>query len=281
MDELPIGLTESRKPAYRLKKRQDKALFGYNVGPNSWKKYLFPPNAKLWQAKKAKDGFEIEPDNEETPRYAFIGVRACELHAIQIQDKVFMGEHANNPRYESRRNNSFIVAVNCGQAAKTCFCTSMNTGPKVGEGYDLALTEILDGPNHYFVAESGSDEGAAVLAKIQHRDAGDKDLKAAAACTAKAEKEMGRTLDTNGIKELLYRNLDNPRWDDVASRCLTCANCTMVCPTCFCSTVTDTTDLTGDHAERWQSWDSCFTMDFSYIHGGEIRSSTKSRTASG
>ena len=63
---------------------------------------------------------------------------------------------------------------------------------------------------------------------------------------------MGRTMDTTGIKELLYRNYEHPRWDNVADRCLTCANCTMVCPTCFCSTVEDTTDLTGDHAERWR-----------------------------
>jgi Fe-S-cluster-containing hydrogenase component 2 len=84
-------------------------------------------------------------------------------------------------------------------------------------------------------------------------------------------------MDTRGIKELLYRNYEHPRWDNVATRCLTCANCTMVCPTCFCTTVEDVTDLSGDHAERWRKWDSCFTMDFSYIHGGSVRATPKSR----
>jgi sulfhydrogenase subunit beta (sulfur reductase) len=88
---------------------------------------------------------------------------------------------------------------------------------------------------------------------------------------------MGRTLDTADIKALLYRNYEHPRWDNAAARCLTCGNCTMVCPTCFCTTVEDVTDLKGEHAERWQKWDSCFTMDFSYIHGGIIRSSPKAR----
>jgi sulfhydrogenase subunit beta (sulfur reductase) len=88
---------------------------------------------------------------------------------------------------------------------------------------------------------------------------------------------MGRTMDTKGIKELLYRNYENPRWDDVAKRCLTCGNCTMVCPTCFCTTVEDITDLTGEHVERWRKLDSCFTMDFSYIHGGSVRSSPRAR----
>ena len=79
------------------------------------------------------------------------------------------------------------------------------------------------------------------------------------------------------IKELLYRNLEHPRWEDVARRCLSCTNCTLVCPTCFCTTVEDATDLSGGHAERRRRWDSCFSMDFSYIHGGYIRPSVKAR----
>jgi Fe-S-cluster-containing hydrogenase component 2 len=88
---------------------------------------------------------------------------------------------------------------------------------------------------------------------------------------------MGRKIDTVGIKELLYSNYEHPRWDQVAARCLSCANCTMVCPTCFCTTVEDVTDLSGEHAERWRKWDSCFTANFSYIHGGNIRATVKSR----
>jgi len=88
---------------------------------------------------------------------------------------------------------------------------------------------------------------------------------------------MGRQVDTSGLKELLYQSYDHPRWDEVASRCLTCANCTMVCPTCFCTTTEDVTDLTVGHAERWQRWDSCFDPDFSYLHGGPVRRSGAAR----
>jgi ferredoxin len=73
------------------------------------------------------------------------------------------------------------------------------------------------------------------------------------------------------VETLLHNNLEHPRWDEVAQRCLNCGNCTLVCPTCFCTTVEDTTDLAGQTAERWRQWDSCFTLDFSYIHGGSIR----------
>ncbi|NJL33712.1 MAG: sulfite reductase subunit A, partial [Chloroflexaceae bacterium] len=79
------------------------------------------------------------------------------------------------------------------------------------------------------------------------------------------------------VASLLKHNLEHKRWEQVAERCLSCANCTMVCPTCFCSTVEDTTALDGSHAERWRKWDSCFTVDFSFIHGGTVRRETRTR----
>ena len=153
----------------------------------------------------------------------------------------------------------------------------MQTGPRAESGFDLALTEILDEQQHYFVVEVGSDLGIEILRAVPHRAAGEPDMRRAEEVVANTAAHMGRSMDTRGIKELLYRNLDHPRWENVASRCLTCTNCTLVCPTCFCATVEDTTDLTGEHAERWRRWDSCFTMDFSYIAGGSVRPSTKSR----
>jgi sulfhydrogenase subunit beta (sulfur reductase) len=278
VDALPAGWTDEQEGGkYRLRKREDGALFGYAVGPHSWKKFLFPPVMRLWSAKRTNSAFEIVPEQEETPRYAFIGVRSCELHAISIQDKVFIGDKFVDPVYAARRKNAFIVALNCSQAGGTCFCASMKTGPKARAGFDLALTEIIEGARHYFLVEIGTDAGAEVLAQIPHRTAVEQEEKAAERVVERTAGQMGRAMDTTDIKELLYRNYEHPRWDNVASRCLTCANCTMVCPTCFCSTVEDVTDLTGEHAERWRKWDSCFQVDFSYIVGGSIRASTKSR----
>jgi ferredoxin len=88
---------------------------------------------------------------------------------------------------------------------------------------------------------------------------------------------MGRALDTSDLKGLLYGNLEHPRWDEVSQRCLTCGNCTLVCPTCFCSTVEDVTDLSGTETERTRRWDSCFSLDHSYIHGGSVRDSGRAR----
>jgi len=262
---------------YRLRKRPDGALFGYAVGPHSWKKFLFPPVTRLWSANRTGGSFALAPEQEEAPRYAFVGVRSCELHAIATQDKVFMGGKFVDSVYKARRKDAFIVAVNCGQAGGTCFCVSMKTGPKAQTGFDLALTEIVEDGQHYFVVEIGTEKGAEILARIAHRGADEQEQRAAGQVVERTASQMERTMDTTDIKELLYRNYEHPRWDNVASRCLTCANCTMVCPTCFCSTVEDVTDLTGEHAERWRKWDSCFNVDFSHITSGSIRPSTRSR----
>ena len=278
VDDLPQGWTDEQNAGkYKLTRRQDYAFFGYNVGPHSWKKFLQPPEHRLWKCKRENGGLQIISDSPAPPKHAFIGVRSCELRAIALLDKVFTGGAYTDSEYKNRRDGLFIVAVNCGQAGGTCFCASMNTGPKATSGFDLALTEVIDGESHFFVVEVGSEIGAEVLGETPHRAAKSKDHEAVNQIIAKTTSQMGRAMNTNGLKELLYRNYEHPRWDLVASRCLTCANCTMVCPTCFCTTVEDTTDLTGENAERWRKWDSCFTMDFSYIHGGSVRATPKSR----
>lgn len=278
LSDLPEGWTDEQEGGtYRLKKRPDKALFGYNVGPHSWKQFLFPPRQKLWTAKQNAQGFEIQPEETPPPHYAFLGVRPCELHAIAIQDKVFLEGSYVDPHYKARRQNVFVVVVNCGQAGNTCFCVSMNTGPQVESGFDLALTEILESKRHYFTIVAGSDRGRKILKKLSVKPAESTETQAAVRVVDQARQQMGREMNTDQLKDLLQSNYEHPRWSNVAERCLSCANCTMACPTCFCSTVEDITDLTGNNAERWQRWDSCFTMDFTYVHGGHARPSTRSQ----
>ncbi|HYP37990.1 MAG TPA: 4Fe-4S dicluster domain-containing protein [Stellaceae bacterium] len=278
LDELPVGWTDQQDGGrYRPKWRGDGALFGYAVGPHSWKRFLHPPAERLWQARREENGFAIVESEGAAEPLAFIGVRACELRAIAIQDRVFLsGRYFDNP-YKIRRDQAFIVAVNCGQAGGTCFCVSMDAGPKVETGFDLALTELVEEGRHLFVLEVGSAAGADLAKDLPARPATEEEIEAAERVVARTKGQMGRSLDTDGLKELLQANPDHPRWDEVAERCLTCGNCTNVCPTCFCTTIEDTTDLVGAAAERVRRWDSCFTLDFSYIHGGSVRNSARSR----
>ena len=275
--QLPVGWTDRQEAGtYRLERRSDEARFGYAVGPHSWKQFLFPARLRLWRARANGGAPVVEEDAPDETPLAFIGVRACELNAIGIQDRVFTGGKFVDGDYAARRSGIFVVAVNCGEPASTCFCVSMDTGPRVGEGYDLALTEILEG-EHRFLVEAGTQAGAEVLAELPSRPAEKADVTAATAVVDSAAARMGRTMDSVGLRDLLADNLEHPRWDDVAERCLTCGNCTLVCPTCFCSSVEDTTDLAGAEATRTRVWDTCFSLDYSYIHGGSVRASARSR----
>jgi ferredoxin len=278
LDGLPSGYTDRQDGGrYRLEQRDDMALFGYAVGPHSWKRFLHPPIERLWQARRDGNGFSVVESDPATERLAFIGVRACELHAIAIQDRVFLAGQYRDQAYQVRRDHALIIAVNCGEAGGTCFCVSMDAGPKVEAGFDLALTERINGSQHVFIVEVGSAAGADLVNDLPHRPATEAQIAAAEQIVTRTAAQMGRSLDTNGLKELLQANPNHPRWDEVAERCLACGNCTMVCPTCFCTTVDDTTDLSGATAERVRRWDSCFTLDFSYLHGGNVRNSTRSR----
>ncbi|MDD9943834.1 MAG: 4Fe-4S dicluster domain-containing protein [Myxococcales bacterium] len=276
--DLPIGWTDEQEAGhYRLKRRDDFAYFGYVVGPQSWKKFLLPARRRLWSSVRREDGgFTIEPEPLPERRLAFIGVRACELAAIRTQDRVLMEGSFQDPYYRAARQGAFVVAVNCVSAAPTCFCASMNTGPKVSGG-DLALTEVVSPERHYFLVSPQTARGQAVLQRVEHRAASDEEQDEALTHEARAVSQMRRKLDTEGLPELIAAAQGSAHWQRVAERCLACTNCTMVCPTCFCSTVEDTVDLSGQRAERHRKLDSCFNREFTYLHTGSVRESGAAR----
>jgi ferredoxin len=280
LDDLPEGWTNVQAPgSSHLERRDDDHLFGYVVGPHSWKKYLMPSEVVIWKGHRTDSGFETVPV-EPSPAFAFVGVRPCELAAIAVQDRVFM-DGGGDPTYRDRRDSAFIVAVNCTEPGANCFCTSMGTGPAVGSDslFDLALTEVdRDGKTVYLI-ESGSEKGAEVLRSAAGESpmATEADLAALEEILAAAAASISKTMETDGVRELLLANLRNGYWEDVGARCLSCTNCTMVCPTCFCNTVEDNLSLDAAVAERTRKWDSCFSIDFSYIHGGPLRTTPEAR----
>jgi ferredoxin len=277
MDDLPRGVGDEQAPGhYRLRQRDDDALFGYAVSPHSPKRELFPPRTTLVQLRRSAGTFSaVEPPLPER-KLALVGARACEIAAMRVQDRVLAdGAHADRD-YVARRARVFVLAVHCGSPAGTCFCVSMGTGPRAESGYDLAATELV-GPAPRFVVEVGTEAGRAMLAQVPFRAATPDDVASADAVTMDASNHMGRVMPTAGLRDKLMANLEHPRWQAVAERCLGCANCTMACPTCFCTDVEDTTDLSGDVATRERRWDSCFTADYAYIHGGSVRPSLQAR----
>src|SRR6478752_179863 len=224
-DELPYGWGVDTAPGhYRLRKRDDRACFGHSAGPQSWKQFLHPSRQRVWSG--SADG-TADSEPEEPPAYAFLGVRGCDLAAIAALDRVLGGGAHPDASFLNRHRRLFVVAVNCTEPGGLCFCASMGTGPAVGPGYDLALTECIDGEDCHYLVDVGSDAGADVLAALPHRDADDADIDSARADVAEAAYHMGRQMPAGDLRELLIESRESPQWEEVASRCLTCGNCTM------------------------------------------------------
>ncbi len=322
-DQLPTGWLDFQDGGvYRLHRDAAAGPFDHVVGPHSLKNFLFPARESV--AGYTRDSGQWRPQPAPpTPRpLAVIGVRGCDLAALAIQDRVFLGSDSGgsghvDPAYQARRKGLFLVAVNCRRAAATCFCHSTASGPAAcsvsgGRSADLVLTDLGPGPGG--TAESGavgcdvschpggerrfacrieSDSGATVIGRLAAQSPLSElsldDGAVAVRVPLELEQRMtdrpshpaagprGRSLDTENIRDLLFSNLDHPRWDEVATRCLSCTNCTLVCPTCFCASVTEVADLSGDNVTRERQWASCFTLDHARMHGQSVRHTTASR----
>jgi len=304
---LPQGLIDEQDGGwYRLIEQALAGPFDHVAGPHSLKNFLFPPRETIQRWRRQEGSWQQLADAEQPQPLAVIGPRACDLAALAIQDRVFLESDFVDPFYKTRREQLFVVAVNCRRAAATCFCHSMACGPAVTSGPDLLLTPV----GERFVVEVGSEAGATVAADLSDGQPActAADLAAAREVSRELATAMAarpatpvrpaaevspellssaptpphadpphRSLDTENIRELLFDNLEHDRWRDVAERCLACGNCTMVCPTCFCSSVTEVADLTGDDVARERQWASCFTAEHGQMHGANARPTTASR----
>lgn len=290
VDQLPRGMIDRQDGgSYRLEKRDGAGLFDYVVGPDSLKKYLFPPCETLLSCQRTNGQWQFRSAEVAHTPLAVIGLRSCDLHALAVQDRVFLEGPYVDPGYATRRQDLFIVAVNCRQAAPTCFCHSLNTGPEVRDGFDLVVSEV----ENQLIVQVGTERGAEVMVQVDWVPATLSQMQLLQEASTALKQAMHkrensaadgvdggqrqRSLNPDGLRNLLMDNLDHPRWAEVAERCLACSNCTMVCPTCFCAAIEEVSDLTGDQVQRERRWDSCFTAEHSYMNTGTVRKSTTSR----
>ncbi len=274
--DLPLGVTDEQGPGrYRLGGGTAVATeapvapsagrsFDFASAPTSLKRFTFPPRVTLGQARRTGNAVEfLEPDREVAP-VCFFGARACDIAALQIQDRVLADGPFEDEDYVARRAQNLVIGVECAVPSGTCFCASMGTGPEISSGFDLAMTELA----HGFVVRAGTEAGRSIVDRMELPLASAEHREQAIEVVATAHAWMGNPVRTEGLPQRLVRQYDNPRWAKIAERCLACTNCTLVCPTCFCTSVTQTSDLLGTESESWRQWDSCFPAGFASVAGG-------------
>ncbi len=273
-DALPRGWTDDQAPGrYRLSEVDSPRCFAWANGPQALKPYLFTARETLWEVQRAPDGrLAFTPTAPDAQPIAIIGARACDLAALALSDQHFLGQ-VRDPYYAARRQGLFVVAVHCAYPADTCFCASTGDGPRAVSGFDLALSELDDG----FLLEVGSERGRALAERLPLEEAGEARRRQADAEITEAARRQFRQLPGRNLRQALFSRLKHPRWDDVAERCLSCGNCTNVCPTCFCHAETEAPELDGDASRHQREWDSCFTEGHSYLHGFVVRPETHHR----
>jgi sulfhydrogenase subunit beta (sulfur reductase) len=289
VDQLPAGWTDDQGAGrYRLHYDGSQGRFGYAVGPQAWKPLLHQPRLRALSMTQSHADDPVEVHVTATPRRrrAFLGVRPCELEAIAKLDTVLL-QGANVDRaYHSARSDLMLIVVNCTVPAPTCFCTSMNSGPRVSESvtiHDLEITELVtehdEGPR--YVVTPASRQGAEILDVLGSRTSAaamtNQDALDIEAGFRRAESAIERHVDTKELHDVMIASSENALWAQLADRCIACGNCTAVCPTCFCTGVDDITDLAGTTTERWRHWDSCFSLEFSRLGSAPVRSSVASR----
>lgn len=279
-DDLPRGWGDEQDAgSYRLVRRDDDAFFGYAAPAGTWKRHLFPSHAVLWRSRVVRGAPVIEETAERPGRRALLGIRGCDLAAVLVQDRVLLHGAHPDPLYSARRADLLLVAVACGTPAATCFCASMACGPGVGDGADIAMTELdaEDPARHRFLVEARTEAGRTVVRRLAGTPTTDDDDRAAADVVAAAASAQTRSVDGERVPAALRDGAEHPRWDDVAERCLSCGSCTMVCPTCFCTDVRDEPNVLVGVDERVRVWASCFELGHSYLHGGAVRPSPRAR----
>jgi sulfhydrogenase subunit beta (sulfur reductase) len=227
------------------------------------KKYLLPPREVLFSFKNETMQLKTQI---EAPPTVIMGVHTCDMHAIQLLDRVHNTGYPDQ-HYQERRKNTFLVSIEC---LKPCmehsFCKSMGT-LTVTEGYDLHLTDL---GNAYSV-DVGSEKGETLIAGFEDLwNATDDDYKRINSVTAEKWPRFSYRLDfdVTELPDILGLSQNSSYWDELGQRCLACGMCTKVCPTCYCFDVTDDVDLSLKNGSRSRVWDSCQVDQFAIVAGG-------------
>jgi len=271
--DLASGVVDFHAPgSYAVGGERSLLVFSSINGPDSPKEYFHPAEVELSKLVDRGNGIERISSFHSEKKYAFFGLRPCDLKGVEVMDRTMLVPGFEDPVYSALRKGSLFVVVNCTRAGENCFCASMGTGPEAESGYDVAITEL---PDKLLVDVPARNIG--LFEGINLSPATEDDLREGEERVRQVREQTGRRFTPRNPAKSMYEAIDSPLWGKVAERCLACGNCTMVCPTCFCNTIIDKTDLKDGSVSRVRTWDSCLSKDFVYSAGGNPRQQRTAR----
>jgi len=230
------------------------------------KRYFFPSYEVLLKYGRQADRQVIEADTS-APRTALLGVRPCDVYATWLLDDVF-SKDVKDPYYLGRRDRAVIIALDCLEpCGEQQFCLDMGS-LYVQTGFDLMMTDL---GNRYYV-ETGTEMGENIIREADvFIQATAKDHAAHQHAQENKQSNFKHKIpyETKYLPELLGQSYDSLIWEANARRCLSCGQCNLVCPTCYCFDVVDEPDITLDSGKRVRKWDGCQLRPFAEVAGGE------------
>lgn len=250
----------------------DLAYCSTMLGP---RQFIYPSRQTLFDIDRGTGNCQTIVRQKAKKKMIF-AIHPCDMHAISVLDRTFLGDFKDT-YYRKAREDTLTVVLNCNQACDSGFCASMGTGPflQLKDGFDVVLTA----KEQNYLMEFGSERGKAVAKKAKGLKKPKKeDFTEKKEIETAAMRSFSKQIDTDGLPELLMRNLDHPVYKRTAdARCLGCTNCTMVCPTCYCYNMEETTSYDLRTTIRSRYWDSCQELNFAKVHEGNFRSSREAR----
>jgi ferredoxin len=232
------------------------------------KEVFFPRSETLFTYQEGK----AIPISLPKEQWVVLGIRPCDARSAVLLDKVFDTPDDQDPYYANRRRHTVLVGLACNKPLSTCFCTSVGGGPFSDEGLDLLWTDLGD----RYLVETLTERGATLVASSAHlRQATQEDAQQKAEIATRAEQAVSGP-QTQGVKEKLDVMYDDPFWDQVHLKCLGCAACTYLCPTCHCFDIVD--EGNSAQGRRVRNWDTCqFALFTHHTSGHNPRPSGKQR----
>lgn len=222
------------------------------------KKFFYPPDETL--VTYDKNG--IYEHNAEQEFLVLFGVHPCDLAGLAIMDTIFQAGPADS-HYMTKRASCLIVGLSC-MPDNHCFCQSMGCDSPES-GYDLFVTDIGDA---YFIDVHSVAGSKALEPVMQHLKSAEEPDKARYKdfWNKRAQSFTNGFTETN-LHSVMEMEWNNDIWEEMAKRCLSCGNCTPVCPTCYCFDLLDIASLSGDSGSRHRQWDSCQFVSFAQVAG--------------